>query len=140
MAGIKSLLRSDDGQWIIISGLIVAIGLIILSVLLNQAMISGGKASEAVLDFPKNDIREFRWEIYRWTNQNVTKMNEVAQIRNLTNQTRLLYGARGISVNFSVIEINATNQTANVTIFITDGTTTCNYRHEFIQCDEMGEG
>jgi len=138
MAGIRSLLRSDDGQWIIISGLVVAIGLIILSVLLNQAMISGGKASEAVLDFPKSDIREFRWEIYRWADQNVTGINESAQLTNLTNQTRFLYGIRGISTNVSVIEINAANRTANVTIFITDGTTTCNYRHEYIQCDDMG--
>ncbi|RJS72309.1 MAG: hypothetical protein CW694_03145 [Candidatus Syntrophoarchaeum sp. WYZ-LMO15] len=134
MAGINPFVRDEGGQWILLSGLIIAVGLVVLSILLNQAMMAGGRSPEAILKFPKDDIREFRWEVHRWAHHNVSRLSDGAYISNLTNQTMLLYGSRGISVNLSVLDVNATNQTANLTLFITDGPTTCNFRREYVDC------
>lgn len=52
------LSRDDSGQWILLSGVIIAVGLIVLMLLLNTAMLTGHSSTESAMSFPKNDIRD----------------------------------------------------------------------------------
>lgn len=60
MSGLKA---DESGQWLLLGAMILAIGLAVLIVFVNQAALAGHSASASIMDFPKNDIREFRSEI-----------------------------------------------------------------------------
>lgn len=49
-------MNNRKGQWLILSGLILALGLISLVILLNQAMSAGYKVSQAETEFPSHEI------------------------------------------------------------------------------------
>lgn len=55
MAGLK-----DDAQWIVLMGFIVSFSLFFIAIVLNQSTVIGQTTAEAVLEFPKNDIRGVR--------------------------------------------------------------------------------
>lgn len=55
MAGLKD---NTSGQLIILSAFVVCFSLVILTVLVNQTMITGYHSSNAVLEFPKHQIRD----------------------------------------------------------------------------------
>lgn len=52
MAGLK-----DDAQWIVLMGFVVSFSLFFIAIVLNQSTVIGQTTAEAVLEFPKNDIR-----------------------------------------------------------------------------------
>lgn len=60
MSGLR---EDESGQWLLLGAMIVAIGLAVLIVFVNQAVLAGHSASTSIMDFPKNDIREFRSEV-----------------------------------------------------------------------------
>jgi hypothetical protein len=51
---------NDEGQWIVLMGFIVSVALFVLAIIVNQSVTVGQTTSEAVLEFPKNEITEFR--------------------------------------------------------------------------------
>jgi hypothetical protein len=55
MAGLK-----DDAQWIVLMGFVVSFSLFFIAIILNQSTVIGQTTAEAVLEFPKNDIRGVR--------------------------------------------------------------------------------
>ena len=55
MAGLK-----DDAQWIVLMGFVVSFSLFFIAIVLNQSTVIGQTTAEAVLEFPKNDIRGVR--------------------------------------------------------------------------------
>ena len=55
---------NEDGQWIVLMGLLAALGLFFLAVIINQSALVGPTTAEGVLEFPKNDIRDLRSEIF----------------------------------------------------------------------------
>jgi hypothetical protein len=59
MTGIKT---DDTGQWLLLGSMIVAVGLAVLIVFVNQSVLAGHSSSGSIMDFPKNDIRELRTE------------------------------------------------------------------------------
>jgi len=60
MSGLKT---DDSGQWLLLGAMIVAVGLAVLIVFVNQSVLAGHSSSASIMDFPKNDIREFRSEV-----------------------------------------------------------------------------
>lgn len=52
-----------SGQWIVIMGFLVSVGIVFLSIILNQFVLVGQTTAEGVLEFSKNDIRDIRDEI-----------------------------------------------------------------------------
>jgi hypothetical protein len=58
----NDMLKDDSAQFIILSSFVVAVGLVILLVFLNQSFSAGMSSAESIMSFPKNDIREFRAE------------------------------------------------------------------------------
>ncbi len=55
MAGLN-----DDAQWIVLMGFVVSFSLFFIAIVLNQSTVVGQTTAEAVLEFPKNDIRDVR--------------------------------------------------------------------------------
>lgn len=51
---------NDDAQWIILMGFIVSFSLFFVAIVLNQSVVVGQTTAEAVMEFPKNDIRGVR--------------------------------------------------------------------------------
>ena len=59
MAGMN-----EDGQWIVLMGLLAAVGLFFLALVINQSAIVGQTTAEGVIEFPKNDIRDLREAVF----------------------------------------------------------------------------
>jgi hypothetical protein len=59
----QRFLRLDgtDGQWLLLSAVVVSIGLGALVLLLNMAILSGHSSTQSVMSFPKNQIRDLRY-------------------------------------------------------------------------------
>ena len=51
---------NEEGQWIVLMGFIVSVSLFVLAIIVNQSVTVGQTTSEAVLEFPKNEITEVR--------------------------------------------------------------------------------
>jgi hypothetical protein len=49
----------DDAQYIILMGFIVSFSLFFLALIINGSTVIGQSTAEAVIEFPKNDIRDF---------------------------------------------------------------------------------
>ena len=54
---------NDDGQWIILMGFVISVGIFFLAILLNQSALVGQTTAESVLEFPKSDIQDLRSEV-----------------------------------------------------------------------------
>ncbi|MCK9276534.1 MAG: hypothetical protein M0P22_00410 [Methanoculleus sp.] len=55
---------NEDGQWIVLMGLLVAVALFFLALIINQSALVGQTTAEGVLEFPKNDIRDLRSAVF----------------------------------------------------------------------------
>lgn len=94
------------GQWIILSGLILTLGLVSLVILLNQAMSAGYKVSVAETDFASREITEIYEETVRTAklvNGDDTKMSY------FSDNISKIYATHGV-----FLEINATKQSNTV--------------------------
>ncbi|KAF5087719.1 hypothetical protein DSECCO2_44880 [anaerobic digester metagenome] len=60
---------NEDGQWIVLMGLLVAVGLFFLALIINQSALVGQTTAEGVLEFPKNDIRDLREAVFDYTDK-----------------------------------------------------------------------
>ena len=58
---------NEAGQWIVLMGLLVAVGLFFLALIINQSVLVGQTTAEGVLEFPKNDIRDLREAVFDYT-------------------------------------------------------------------------
>jgi len=54
---------NNDGQWIVMMGLLVSVGIFFLALIINQSTLVGQTTAEGVLEFPKNDIQDIRHTI-----------------------------------------------------------------------------
>jgi len=52
-----------EGQWIIMMGFLVSLGIFFLAVIISQSTLVGQTTAEGVLEFPKNDIQDLRHDI-----------------------------------------------------------------------------
>ena len=84
---------NEDAQWIVLMGFLVSISLIFLAIILNQSTIVGQTTAESVIEFPKNDIRDFRSVI----------------IQSLTEQSLTESDAEKIYIDIKTISLNRKN-------------------------------
>jgi len=57
-----------EGQWIIMMGFLVSLGIFFLAVIISQSTLVGQTTAEGVLEFPKNDIQDLRHDILKVEN------------------------------------------------------------------------
>lgn len=60
---------NESGQWIVLMGILVSIGLFFLAFVINQSALVGQTTAEGVLEFPKNEIQDTRSEIFQWVSK-----------------------------------------------------------------------
>ena len=53
----------NEGQWIIMMGFLVSLGIFFLAIIISQSTLVGQTTAEGVLEFPKNDIQDLRHDI-----------------------------------------------------------------------------
>lgn len=109
-------MEDQKGQWIILSGLVLALGLVSLVILLNQAMSAGYKVSAAETEFASREITEIYEETVRTAklvNGNDASMEQFAD--NLSK----IYASHGVLVNLRVEKQSPT--IANLTMHYYDG-------------------
>lgn len=54
---------NDEGQWIVMMGFLVAIGMFVLAVVVSQAPLVGQTTAESVMEFPKNEVQDLRGKL-----------------------------------------------------------------------------
>jgi hypothetical protein len=62
-----------EGQWIIMMGFLVSLGIFFLAIIISQSTLVGQTTAEGVLEFPKNDIQNLRHVILDVENFNRTQ-------------------------------------------------------------------
>lgn len=121
---MESLKQNDKGQWIVLSGLVISFILIAIAVLANQAVINGYYSSNAVLELPKEDIRELTlqskentqmalgmsYELNQTSNETVPVLFENI-FSNSALQMKALYAVRGQTVDIGIRQLPAGNDT-----------------------------
>jgi hypothetical protein len=115
VAGLK-----DDAQWIVLMGFVVSFSLFFIAIILNQSTVVGQTAAEAVLEFPKNDIRGVRDVII----QSAFLQDEGMFINKTTvqNDIRILsLGRQNSLVNFSSTESTPSDPYTYVDIHYNNG-------------------
>lgn len=68
---------NDDAQWIVLMGFLVSFAFFFLAYVLSQSTVVGQTTAEGVLEFPKNDIRDFKLGILRYTDANLGGIDEI---------------------------------------------------------------
>lgn len=137
------LLTDDRGQWILLSGIVIAAGLVVLMLLLNTAMLSGHSSTASIMSFPKNDIRDLGSEPVqeaRIIAAQVNKLNSstggsISNTNSLNyfnlNYSKFAsdmitaYGSRGASINI-IGTPDATNGpigSVNISVYYDNGNT-----------------
>ena len=123
---MESLKKDTKGQWIALSGLVISLILIVLAALANQAIVAGYHSSNAVLEFPKENIRELNlhtkdnakaikglaYEINSSTNSTVPIIYRQL-FEDYNSQIRTLYAAHGETVNVNLVATSSANGTYN---------------------------
>ena len=118
-------MTNRKGQWIILSGLILALGLVSLVIILNQAMSAGYKVSTAETDFPNRAITELYEETVRTAKLvwNETQPNEEfnANMRYFSENISNIYASHGVLVDINVTKQPSSGDIANITMHYYDG-------------------
>jgi hypothetical protein len=122
MAGLN-----DDAQWIVLMGFVVSFSLFFIAIVLNQSTVIGQTTAEAVLEFPKNDIRDVRDVIIRSEFLTVNNIQDVNNITNVQKDIRTLSLSRqNAVVNISSTPPTAQNPYTTVAIHYNNGVTIYN--------------
>jgi hypothetical protein len=107
--------NDDNGQFLLLTAIVVAVGLVVLLVFINQSSMSGHSSSESIMNFPKNDIRELRTEtvseaiqIAQTDNANASLVGASAKMNHFNstfdvyiNDIKKIYAQHGSAVNVS---------------------------------------
>jgi len=96
-------MTDQKGQWIILSGLILTLGLVSLVILLNQVMSAGYKVSVAETDFASREITEIYEETVRTAKLVNAKGWDDTSMKYFSDNITKIYASHGVFV-----EINAT--------------------------------
>ena len=108
--------KARSGQWLILSGIILAVGLVSLTTLLNEALSAGYKVALSETEFPAHEINEIYEETVRtaklvWKED---KDNFSKSMEYFSENVSKIYALHGFYVNISAY--NSTEKIANLTI------------------------
>ena len=117
-------MTNRKGQWIILSGLILALGLVSLVIILNQAMSAGYKVSTAEIDFPNRAITELYEETVRTaelvhSEMSSSKFND--SMKDYAIDISNIYASHDVLVDINVTLYEPSPNIANITMHYYDG-------------------
>lgn len=116
-------MNDQKGQWIILSGLVLALGLVGLVILLNQAMSAGYKVSVAETDFANREITEVYEEtvrtakLYKKSDDELLNFNR--SMTDYANNMSKIYASHGVFVVINVTKYSS--NIANINMHYYDG-------------------
>jgi len=141
--------KDDSGQFLLLTSIVVAIGLVILLIYMNQSSVAGHASSESIMNFPKNDIRELKAETVNQAYFTATEFNNAslgslsgsdrenafnASFNKYIAEVKSFYLEKGANVNitnmgcsYNISEITPAKQTlqmVNLSIHYDDSETT----------------
>ena len=125
-----------DGQWIIMMGFLVSLGIFYLAVVISQSTLVGQTTAEGVLEFPKNDIQDLRHDILEVENLNLTQCQSgcsptlMGNISSEIQQISLYRKSAIVSYSLSP----CVNNRSQVSIYYDNGVTTYNESPITIHC------
>jgi len=124
-----------DGQWIIMMGFLVSLGIFYLAVIISQSTLVGQTTAEGVLEFPKNDIQDLRHDILEVENFYLTQCqsgcgNTMSDINMEIQQISLYRKSAIVSYNLSPCN----NGVSQVSIYYDNGVTTYNESSITVDC------
>jgi hypothetical protein len=116
-----------DGQWIVMMGFLVSLGIFFLAVIISQSTLVGQTTAEGVLEFPKNDIQDLRHDIleavmFERTNCQPNGCPTVMSNISREIQQISLYRKSAI-VNYTLSTYDCTKDLRDVTIHYDNGVT-----------------
>jgi len=127
-------MNNQKGQWIILSGLILALGLVSLVILLNQTMSAGYKVSVVETDFASREITETYEETVRTAKLVQSKSLEFDQsMMEYTNNISRIYASRGVILEITVTKHASFPNIANITMHYYDGKVNFSLHERMIQ-------
>ncbi len=151
---MESIVKDTRGQWIVLSGLVLALILVGIGALANQAIIAGYHSSNAALEFPKENIRELNshtrdsskiikdlsFKLNETNNDTIPVIFEQL-FENYSSQMEILYAMHGETVDMNLVSLNTTNGSYNrndtyilmVNMTYDDGTTQYSSEPEVIE-------
>jgi hypothetical protein len=110
---------NDEGQWIILLALIISVSIFFLALIVNESVLVGQTTAESVLDFPKSDIHDFRYEVMRESG-----------LSQLTDDTKKDISELSIKKKNAIVIINAPNHLPisgdNISLHFNNGVTAYN--------------
>ena len=111
--------KARKGQWLILSGIILAVGLVSLTTLLNEALSAGYKVALSETEFPAHEINEIYEETVRtaklvWENED----NFNQSMKYFSENASKIYALHGFCVSISAYN---NGNIANLTIQFRSG-------------------
>ena len=141
------LMKDNNGQMLMLSGLIVAISLIVLAVLINQAAVNGYHSSNTALEFPKEQIRDLTTQTHETTRDSALLIEQFNHTSNTTmyqnmtsmlnsygSQVSMIYAAHGETVDITPRPITSLSH-IEVNISFNDGSTFYASEPEIVEVD-----
>ena len=124
-----------DGQWIIMMGFLVSLGIFYLAVIISQSTLVGQTTAEGVLEFPKNDIQDLRHDILQVETMYLTQCTSgcptlMADITSEIQQISLYRKSAIVSYSLSP----CVSHRSQVSIYYDNGVTTYNESSIAIYC------
>ena len=116
---------NNKGQWILLSGIILAVGLIMLVTMLNQTVLAGNRIAAAEIDFPNREILEIleetRRTAHRIHSETNIKQEFNSNMTHFADNLSRLYATRGILIDVNVTRHTTHPNIANITMNFYDG-------------------
>jgi hypothetical protein len=130
---MADVISNEDGQMMLLTGLLVVIGVVVYTTLLNNIILTANMPSTG-LDISKQEIRDLRSltesdikKAAYYSNKNLslteTKKNNyfIDYINSYNSTLEKMYSARGASVEVVLNNVTANRATTNLTIKYSDG-------------------
>jgi len=130
---MADVISNEDGQMMLLTGLLVVIGVVIYTALLNDIILTANMPSTGV-DISKQDIKDLRSltesdikkaAYYSNTNLSMSENEKnnyfLTYINSYNNTIQKMYSARGASVDVVLNNVTLNRATTNITIKYYDG-------------------
>jgi hypothetical protein len=99
--------ESCEAQVLVLTGFIISIGLIILTIFVNSAILSSIQSSQGETNFPKHEIRDIRIKTYEQVRAAARKASDnttfVKLISDYSDQLSKLLAQKGVYADIRVI-------------------------------------
>ncbi len=70
-------LNDEEGQWLVMLGLIISFAILFLALVINQSILVGQTTAESALEFPKTDVIDLKSQVREIKDSDVDIRNKM---------------------------------------------------------------